>query len=445
MLATWFESELNDKRKILQAFWDKKIATPDRDFAAINKFEDNLKKFHFPQDPTYDEKIEMLFNNAIAGKINFEQFFATLQHRSLPNFSALNTEAKLIQFPPAEEKLDLKVNAEDIAKIRQYMSDTNISAVIALGNAKKQELTVIASGGNKTSDIFGLFSVSKILTGILVFKMLSGDKKVLQEKDLTTKGIKLDTKVMEALPKIIQERLKEVTLHQLMTHMAGIGDYAENANAEIQRRIDTGEPQIRSMGDLLRLIEYMLYPIDQTHYSNAGILLLGFALEHAYNTKHSGEPPLSYNDILKKYLLDVIGMDNFSFAMPKSTEEHQVKYNLMDNIAPHWIGNPAGGNWITVTDLVKFGQWLYDEYAKNPAFKDFLATYGREFYSANNQVIGHGGASRSSSSDFMVSLKTGTIIATLSNQPDAAAQSLQRITTSTSARHAIRQFFRHIY
>lgn len=420
MLTAWFADELSDKRKILQAFWDKKIIAATPDLTAINKFEEMLRNRHFPHDSAYNEKIETLFNDAVAKKIGFEQFFAGLQDLPLVKVISLNGAEKLVQFPPLTRKLSVKIAEEDLDAIRQYMVAKNMSAVIALGNAKKQEITVVASQENNSSDIFGMFSIGKVFTGLLVFKML--EQGIIKEKDLTTPNVQLQQEILRTLPIAVQERLKEVTLHQLMTHTAGIGEYANTYSAEIQRRISTGEMPINSLQELLPLIEKITYPINEFHYSNAGMLILGFALEHLYNQVHAKEAPLDYQSILKKYIIDVIGLTNFFVSMPHDVVGHEVKYNILDKLAPYLIGSPAGAGYcITAGDLAKLGQWLYNEYCQNPKFVDFLEKYGQEFYQSRDKVICHGGGIPSASSDFLVSLQTGIVVAILSNQPDVAS------------------------
>ncbi len=49
-----------------------------------------------------------------------------------------------------------------------------------------------------------------------------------------------------------------------------------------------------------------------------------------------------------------------------------------------------------------------------------MKKYGQEFYKAKDRVVSHNGGIPSSSAFFSVSLKTGAIVAILSDQPDMA-------------------------
>lgn len=419
LLDDWFAKELLEKRVILQKFWDERIINFNGD--SVTAFLNSIIRQHFPNDPQYNEEITKLFRDAAAGTIRFEEFFEKLKFIPLGNIRDMNWVEKLVDprtlSPQKIEVASLEVTGSDIANIKRYMTDKNMSAVVSLGNTQT-ELTTLVSEGNKPSDVFCMLSVGKIFTGMLIFKLL--EKGVINEHDLNS-PIRLDEAIMSKLPTNVQERLKTVTWHQLMTHMAGIGDYAEKYEQDIVSRNSRHEPQISSMRELLSLIDENVSPVDKRRYSNAGMLLLGFAIEHAYKEKFGSH--LDYNAILQQYIIDEVGMTSFSTRMPESTEQHQAKRNPADTVvAPNLIGSPAGaGTWISIGDLAKFGQWIYKESRKNPRLKAFLEKYGQEFYDQERQLISHAGGSPSASAHFSVSLKTGSQVAIMSNQPDMAA------------------------
>jgi len=176
-------------------------------------------------------------------------------------------------------------------------------------------------------------------------------------------------------------------------------------------------PVIKQVTDFLPFVENKTYPIGKERYSNVGLLLVGFAIEQAYERKFN--KTVGYNDILLQYIIKKVGMPSFSFGKPKNGE-----YNLEDPIAPYLVGSPAGGYWTTAEDLTKFGQWLYKKSISDPAFKTLIDKYGQEFYHSDTQTMAHFGAIPSSSAVFSVSLKTGATIAILSNQPLGLASDL---------------------
>lgn len=109
------------------------------------------------------------------------------------------------------------------------------------------------------------------------------------------------------------------------------------------------------------------------------------------------------------------GISCFSPHKPEN-----AKYNRDDPALQYVVGCPAGGSWITAEGLTKFGQWICRTCAHNPSFVRLLETYGQEFYKTERQVVEHVGGTGSSSAHFQVSLKTGMVVAVLSDQPAMA-------------------------
>jgi len=406
---SYLASEIQEKRKMLQKFWNGRVVKFNE--RSIMELRDLMLRIHFPCDPQYNKKITQLFDDVINRKTDFEKFFEVLQHHPLA----------LIHFTYEHENLFAQkpeIKANDIEDINQYMSDKKMSAVIALGNAQDKSLVTLASIGNKTSDIFCIFSVGKIFTCMLLFKML--DEKIITENDLNNPA-QLDEKIIKALPKKIQEHLREVTLSQLIAHQSGIGYCRDKYYTDIEYRVKNNLPQITNINYLLQFIEEEVG--KNVNYSDGEMLLIGFAIECMYENKFGKH--LDYKELLQKYIIDKAGMASFATMMPENTKLHQVKLNLADTIiTPNLIGSPAGsGMWVTVEDLAKFGQWIYGEYSKsNSKLEDFLKKYaGRNFYFPESKSFGYIAMNISATAFFSIFLNTGAFVATLSNQPDMAA------------------------
>lgn len=267
---------------------------------------------------------------------------------------------------------------------------------------------------NQSHNTFAIHSIGKVFTGILTLIMIRED--VLSEDDLAG-PIQLDEAVISQLSPAVKEQLKHVTLYQLMTHKAGLGDYLGNYCLAISQG---HVPVIKHAEDFLPFVDDKTFPIGEYRYSNAGILLVGLAIKHAYEEKihHS----IDYDDILKKYIIDEVGMTSFTPWKPQNGQ-----YNLADPVAPYIVGSPAGGYWMNSEDLAKFGQWIYKKSRSDSAFKKLIQKYGQEFYYTDNQSIVHGGGIRSSMAFFSVSLKTGAILSFVSNQPPPQASDLKEM------------------
>lgn len=428
--GVWYRQEPEIKKHILQALWNKilKYAEDGDTKERFRGYIEHIKENPLCRDGEYNKEIENLLDKAftIPIKLEFDEFFDTLKSISL-TFAYFISDAEKLDLAKSQkiEILNPKIKEEDGRNIAEYLRDKKISATLCVGNVTEDDdLTTIASKENKGSDVFCMLSVGKILTGVLIFKLIN--EGILKKSDLE-KIVELNEEVTKKLPLAVQERLKHVTLLQLMTHTSGIGNYARKYHEDIVKRVDRNEPQIESLSELLPFVEEETFPIDKYHYSNAGMLLVGFAIEHAYNSKYKDEP-LDFNAILQKYIIDVVGMPSFSTKMPKGVDlKYTPKPNPEDKyIGPNLIGSPAGaGSWINVEDLAKFARWMYKEYHHtNPEsnqsiikFEDFLGEYGKEFYNKEDNAITHGGGLDSACSDFIMSLKTGATFIMLSNQP----------------------------
>jgi len=411
--GAWLQKELEIKQNILYSIWRKihKLNQDDR-----NDLIDLFKKT--PQD----QSAEGLFTRAINKTIELDEFFAKLKTIPIARICRIR-DTKKLTIPRKTQVTNPEITAKDRKNILKYIQDKAMSVSLCAGNLKQNKLTTIVSEGNKKSDVFCMASVGKILTGILVFKMINDG--VFTENDLS-KAVQLDEEIIKALPPKVQDRLKagEITLLHLMTHKSGLGDYVVKYQEDIENRAKQELEQIKTMYELLPFIEEEVYCINKKHYSNAGMLLLGFAIERAYKNKYKSKP-LDFNSILQKYIIDKIGMPSFSTKMPIGPN---VKSNLEDTIiAPNLLGGPAGaGDWINIKDLTKFAQWMYAEYYKTNSyvisFKIFLEKYGEEFYHKNSNTIEHNGSIVFAGADFFMSLSTGAFVAALSNQPIAAEE-----------------------
>jgi CubicO group peptidase (beta-lactamase class C family) len=400
----WLHEESVEKYKIIKAFWDMRIVKYNK--KSVDEFKDFIINGNFQKNLVSKDKIETLFQDAVDQKISFETFFSVL--KSLPqelSLTALTQMNAFEELTPEDKYEDITpdINETDLNNIQQYISDKRMSVSLTFGAASDKLITPDFPE-NLLQYPFAIQSVGKVFTGILTVIMIQ--EGILTEQDLQ-QPVQLDASVIKQLLPSVQEQLKKVTLYQLMTHKAGLGDYLEN----YMQAISKGNiPVIKKTSDFLPFVEDKTFKIGQEKYSNAGLLLVGLAIQHAYEKKFNHF--MDYNDILEKYIIKKAGMPSFSPWKPKNG-----RYNLQDPVAPYLAGSPAGGYWTTAHDLAKFGQWVYKKSTSDPVFRSLIEKYGQEFYLANNQTIMHLGAIPTSCALLSVSLKTGATIAVLSDQP----------------------------
>jgi len=184
--------------------------------------------------------------------------------------------------------------------------------------------------------------------------------------------------VAKLLPNYPNKAVAEkVTVHQLLTHTSGMGDYL---NATYSANLD----KMKSAADLLPLFvndQLKFEPGTKWEYSNAGYALLGLIIE-----KVSGQ---NYSDYVKEHIFTPAGMVNTdSYERDKAIPNLAVGYTRMTGIgrpdpsAPlrentpirPAKGSPAGGGYSTVEDLLKFSVALRGNKLLSQKYTDTVMT-----------------------------------------------------------------------
>ena len=239
-----------------------------------------------------------------------------------------------LQFSVGELSASTKEN------LQSYIDDTGFSGGLVLSqHGAKYE----SHSRNIAADTsFATHSVGKIFTGVLVIEALRQEPlrpAILQEEQLN-QPVKLEESVLEKLPEEVREKLKTTTLHQLMTHKSGLQDYLDNYQGAIKEALKSDQevPRIEKPEDLLQFAESKIKTIPyvnkrgevvESDYSNLGSLLVGLAVQNAYNEKHPDDK-LTYDQILRNYVLVPAGVNNFS-----ATKTENGCANSKDLVAPH--------------------------------------------------------------------------------------------------------------
>ena len=191
--------------------------------------------------------------------------------------------------------------------------------------------------------VYRVGSVSKLFTDIAVMQ--------LHERG----ELDIDAPVTDYLPDFAPDNPSgtPITLRQLMSHRAGlireppVGNYFDDSGADLAATI-------ASLNGTPRIYE----PETRVKYSNAGIAVVGYALEVT-----QGEP---FADYVKRAVLAPIGMDNSAFAPePDVTDDLADAYmwgiDRPDYDAPTFeLGMaPAGSMYSTVLDLARFIEVMF--------------------------------------------------------------------------------------
>ncbi len=203
---------------------------------------------------------------------------------------------------------------------------------------------------NHLTTRFHLGSMDKMFTGVAIAQLVQAGK--LSYHDTLAK----------VLPDFPNGKMAErITIHQLLTHTAGTGDFISNPEFRTRRE------NFKNTADYLPLIAnepLRFEPGSRWSYSNSGYVILGLVIE-----KLSGE---SYFDYVRNRIFEVAGMNDTGYYELNEVVPNRAVGYLRDaaedpfGIYPRrsnvmfipFKGNSAGGGYSTAPDLLRFAQAL---------------------------------------------------------------------------------------
>jgi CubicO group peptidase (beta-lactamase class C family) len=220
---------------------------------------------------------------------------------------------------PLQEQIEKKLEP----LILKVMKEEKIPG-LALGLIKNNEIVYargfgvkdIATGEPVTEQtLFHLASVSKSFVGIAIMQLVERGK------------IGLDHRGVEYLPyfTLADERYKEITIGQLLSHTSGMPDYDKrwiNTNHYANPEYDESalERYVRSLSDR----KMVAAPGEKYNYSNMAFNVLGDVI-----AKVSGQ---TFEDYMRENILDPLEMQQSTFLMTEVSPELAASpYVLINN------------------------------------------------------------------------------------------------------------------
>ena len=274
---------------------------------------------------------------------------------------------------------------------------------------------------NSEETKFNIGSMSKMFTAVAIAQL--AEKGRLSFTDTISKY----------LPDYPNRPVAEkVTIHQLLTHTSGMGDY-------LNEKFYANLSSIKNIADILPLFvdEPLAFePGSKWQYSNAGYVVLGLIIE-----KVSGR---SYFDYVKEEIFKPAGMLNTdSFAKDEHVPNMAIGYTRMnpsggaDPSAPRrenldmrpLKGSPAGGAYSTAEDLLKFALALRGDKLLSRKFTELVTTgkveaggpIGKYGYGFGDKIfngmhiVGHNGGGPGVGADFEMFPDLGYVSVILTN------------------------------
>lgn len=228
----------------------------------------------------------------------------------------------------------------------------------SFGMADKQR-----SVANGPDTIFALGSITKLFTAVAVAQLVQQGKVAFHG----TLGTYLD-----GFPPDVAGT---VTVHQLLTHTSGMGDYLRSPGfwtqaptwGSVAQAWDGSMAFVRQGG-------LSFAPGTGHAYSNSGYHALG-----AIVAKVTGR---SYYDYVRDHVFRPAGMTGSDFfttaqwrddrriAHPYSTQESTQRADVIDRHV--FVGSPAGGSFATAGDLARFTAALLGDQLLSPAYTGLI-------------------------------------------------------------------------
>jgi len=216
----------------------------------------------------------------------------------------------------------------------------------------------------------------------------------------------------------------KVTVHHLMTHTSGLGDYFSPA-------FDKKKDALRALKDYMPFFAgkpLKFAPGAGWSYSNAGMIVAGLIVERV-----SGE---NYFDYVRAHVYGPAGMkDSGTGEKTRSERNRAVGYTRRDG---RWVsnyetlplmGSSAGGGDSTAGDLLRFDQALRKHTLLNAAFTALVLTGkaddgGGDMYAygfverkvAGERTVGHDGGAPGMNAILEMYRDTGWTVIVLANR-----------------------------
>ncbi|WP_290792495.1 serine hydrolase domain-containing protein [Flavihumibacter sp. UBA7668] len=194
------------------------------------------------------------------------------------------------------------------------------------------------------SSLFSIASTGKLFTAVIIEKLIEKGQ------------LRLDQTIDQLLPDAGIPYSKEITIKQLLTHTAGMGNYM--MHPRYLEMLDT----IRNSETIFQLVKESsgtgTAPGREHLYSNSGYIVLGKIIERVTG--------LSYEEALQKFILKPAKMEGLVFRRTSPGNKNIATAHLKASDGKTW--KPAtsapfpaadGGLYATAANLLHFDQAFY--------------------------------------------------------------------------------------
>ncbi len=344
------------------------------------------------------------------------------------------------------------MSAEDWAVYGEWLSQRaaagQFSGTVLVGKDGKPLLEQGYGVADRTHGIantpqtkFCIASMGKMFTAVAIAQLVEQGK------------LSFTDTIGKYLPGFPPETAERVTIAQLLTHTSGLNDAA----------LGTADPPSTLAGLMERIVTEPLRftPGSRFAYSNDGFIVLGAIIErvtgHSYDDyvhERIFEPagmtdtdvrtykPSNVPGMAHGYLL--IGQDGRPVPPGPGQSATAPSGTLRDNSDMIQVGNPSGGAYSTVADLLHFAQALTGHKLLSPAMTDTVLAgkvntnrpggppvdkygYGFADQKINSvRIVGHNGGTPGYEGQLDIYPDSGYVVIVLTNQDHVLIPAIQR-------------------
>ena len=333
---------------------------------------------------------------------------------------------------PAEFKQARMSESEAVAGVKKLAeartAEDKFSGAVAISKNGKiifEQAYGLADRDKKTpnslSTQFRMGSMNKMFTATAILQLAQAGK----------------LKLTDPLGKYLtdypnHEIATKVTIHHLLTHTGGTGDF-------FGPEFDKHRLELKTLPDYVKLYGTRgpeFEPGSKWEYSNYGFLLLGLIVQRV-----SGQ---DYYEYVREHIFKPAGMTS-SDSLPEeqAVPGRSIGYTKFDG-GKDWKpnadtlpyrGTSAGGGYTTVEDLQKFASALLNHKLLDAEHTELLTTghadtprgskYAYGFMDSREDGVrsfGHGGGAPGMNGDLRIFPETGYVVAVLANLDPPAAE-----------------------
>jgi CubicO group peptidase (beta-lactamase class C family) len=312
------------------------------------------------------------------------------------------------------------------AWLRQRAKAGTFSGVVLVardGNPVVKQANGLANRARNVANAvdtrFNVGSVGKTFTAVAIAQLVEEGR------------LSFDDPLGKHVSGLPREVADQITIGQLLTHTSGLGDVFMRWHPTAPAQLDVSDLLARIVREPLQF-----EPGSRFAYSNSGYVVLGAVIEAV-----TGQ---DYYEYVRMHVFKRAGMTRTGWYTLDQVPNMAHGYTQVDTSRTWVAGNPSGGGYSTVGDLLKFARAVLNNTLLSPKMtKTVLAgkvdtlrrgpaktRYGYGFeeeFRSGVRIVGNGGGQPGIEAQLRIFPGLGYTVVVLANQEGAARPVSERV------------------